>query len=205
VTLSFLAYASDLPQQTAAARRAGHELIVHVPMEPIIRPKYLHASAGASDLAHEELVRRLNWDLSRFTGYVGVNNHLGSELASDPDMANTVLDLLKARGLLFLDAHGPGRGSVFQMAERLGVPVATRDIFLDDDISATAIGARLAALEKLARDRGTAIAIGHPHDRTLEALTVWLASLPSKGIQLVPLTAIVKERDRQAAGITRMN
>src|SRR6202022_3812185 len=30
LTLSFLAYASDLPRLTGEARRAGHELLVHV-------------------------------------------------------------------------------------------------------------------------------------------------------------------------------
>jgi hypothetical protein len=201
VSLSFLAYASDLPQQTAAAREAGHELIVHVPMEPIVRPKYLGANAGASGLAREEVLRRLKWDLSRFAGYVGVNNHMGSEISSDPETARTVMQVLKQRGLLFLDSRGGDSGATFEVAQRLGVPTATRDIFLDDDVSAPAINARLAVVEKLARDRGTAIAIGHPHDRTLDALAVWLATLPSKGLQLVPVTAIVKERERHPVGV----
>jgi hypothetical protein len=198
VTLSFLAYASDLPQQTEAARKAGHELIVHVPMEPIVRPKFVSAGS-ATGQAHDELLRRLRWDLSRFTGYVGVNNHMGNRLAADPESTQTVVAELKARGLLFLDYHG-ANGGVVAVAERFGVPTVSRDIFLDDDVGATSVNERLAALEKLARVQGTAIAIGHPHDRTLEALRTWLASLQSKGLQLVPLTAIVKDREQHVAG-----
>jgi hypothetical protein len=199
VTLSFLAYASNLPEQTEAARKAGHELIVHVPMEPIIRPKFISAGSGGTGVAHEELLRRLRWDLSRFTGYVGVNNHMGNQLASDPESTQTVVAELKARGLLFLDSRG-SKGGAVAIAERLGVPTVSRDVFLDDDVGASSIDERLAALEKVARAQGTAIAIGHPHDRTLEALHVWLASLASKGLQLVPLTAIVKDREQHVAG-----
>ncbi|MGH6990005.1 MAG: divergent polysaccharide deacetylase family protein, partial [Stellaceae bacterium] len=198
VTLSFLAYASDLPQQTAAARQAGHELIVHVPMEPIIRPSYLGRPAKTSSaFEQQEILRRLKWDLSRFKGYVGVDNRLGSELSRNQATAQTVMTALKRRGLLFLDARSGDAGTAFDVAERVGVPTVARDVFLDNDISSVSIEARLAALEKLAKTQGTAIAIGRPHDRTLDALTAWIATLKSKGIQLVPLTAIVKQRARR--------
>jgi polysaccharide deacetylase 2 family uncharacterized protein YibQ len=74
------------------------------------------------------------------------------------------------------------------------VPHAGRDVFLDDEISAPAIAVQLAELERVARRNGSAIAIGHPHDQTLDALTNWLRDLASKGFVLVPVSAIVKER-----------
>ncbi len=197
VTLSFLAYASDLPKQTEAARKAGHELIVHVPMEPIIQPKYISQTTGANP-GHAELLRRLRWDLSRFTGYVGVNNHMGNSLSSDSDSTRAVVAELKNRGLLFLDSHVAGTG-VLKAAALEGVPAVTRDILLDDDVTASSVAERLGDLEKIARQRGTAIAIGHPHDLTLDALKVWIASLPSKGLQLVPLTAVVRDREQHVA------
>ena len=85
-------------------------------------------------------------------------------------------------------------------AERRGVPTVTRDVLLDDDVTASSVTDRLADLEKIARQHGTAIAIGHPHDQTLDALTVWIASLPAKGLQLVPITAIVRDREQHIAG-----
>ena len=75
ITLSFLTYAEDLPQQTAAARSAGHELMLHVPMEPMessVSPGPEALTVAASEA---ELQRRLNWGLGRFTGFVGINNH----------------------------------------------------------------------------------------------------------------------------------
>ena len=74
------------------------------------------------------------------------------------------------------------------------MPHAARDVFLDDEISTPAIAARLGELERVARHTGSAIAIGHPHDQTLDALKGWLRDVPSKGFVLVPVSAIVKER-----------
>jgi polysaccharide deacetylase 2 family uncharacterized protein YibQ len=81
-----------------------------------------------------------------------------------------------------------------ELARKLGVPTAARDVFLDDQITSAAIAERLAAVEAIARRHGTAIAIGHPHDATLEQLTEWLAKLSAKGLVLVPVSAIVRER-----------
>src|SRR3546814_2731476 len=77
LTLSFLTYADDLPQQTAAARAAGHELMLHVPMEPMDSavPPGPEAMLVSADDA--ELRRRLNWGIGRFEGCVGINNHMG--------------------------------------------------------------------------------------------------------------------------------
>jgi uncharacterized protein len=200
VTMSFLAYASDLPAQTEAARRAGHELIVHVPMEPINKQRDIGSNGLANRLGREEVLRRLRWDLSRFNGYVGINNHMGNRISGDANAMQAVIEELKARGLLFLDSRSIATGTAESVADMLGVPTASRDVFLDDDIDGTSIDDQLAELEDVARKQGTAIAIGHPHDQTLDRLTIWLANLSQRGFQLVPLTAIVKERNRHLAG-----
>jgi polysaccharide deacetylase 2 family uncharacterized protein YibQ len=195
ITLSFLAYASDLPEQTEVARRAGHELVVHVPMEPILRPKLVTQTSSNGEPPHAELLRRLRWDLSRFSGYVGVDNHLGNRLSTDPESTEAVIDELKARGLVFLDSRSGG-SSALSDAARKGVPTVTRDVLLDDDVTVSSVNDRLSQLEAIARQRGTAIAVGHPHDLTLDALKAWIAGLPGKGLQLVPLTAIVRDREQ---------
>jgi polysaccharide deacetylase 2 family uncharacterized protein YibQ len=194
VTLSFLAYAEDLPRQTAAARREGHELLVHVPMQPINAHVDMGPNGLAIDQSHDEVLRRLRWDLDRFDGYVGINNHMGSRFTTDPEAMHWVLGELKTRGLMFLDSRtiGNSTGEIVAAAEAL--PFAARDVFLDDDQQATAVDARLRDVEAVARRKGTAIAIGHPHDATLVALNTWIAGLSRHGIALVPLTEIVKAR-----------
>ena len=71
VTLSFVAYADELADQTAAARRAGHELLLHIPMEPVSVSAAMGAYGLGRNMPHDELVRRLRWDLARIDNYVG--------------------------------------------------------------------------------------------------------------------------------------
>jgi polysaccharide deacetylase 2 family uncharacterized protein YibQ len=198
LTLSFLAYASDLPRLTGEARRAGHELLVHVPMEPLSRAEDMGPNGLAVSLGPDELLRRLRWDLDRFTGYVGINNHMGSRFTRDAASMTPVMEELRARGLLFLDSRTVGDSAGVELARRVGVPHAARDVFLDNEINAGAIAARLVEVEEIARRHGSAIAIGHPHDATIEQLGSWLAGLASRGFTLVPVSAIVREQWRSS-------
>lgn len=194
VTLSFLAYSDGLPRLTEAARRAGHEMIVHVPMEPVNTKLDMGPNGLATSQPKEEVLRRLNWDLGRFEGYVGINNHMGSRFTGDAQAMGWVMDELKARGLLFLDSRTIATTIAARAAAADGVPFAERDVFLDDEQTASAVDQQLKELEAIATKKGTAIAIGHPHDATIVALTGWIASLPQKNIVLVPLTEVVKAR-----------
>jgi uncharacterized protein len=194
VTLSFLAYSGDLPRLTETARRNGHEMIVHVPMEPVNAKIDMGPNGLSTDQPRDEVLRRLTWDLGRFDGYVGINNHMGSRFTGDAQAMGWVMGELKARGLMFLDSRTIASSIGAKAAAADGVPFAERDVFLDDDQSAAAVEQRLKEVETIARRKGTAIAIGHPHNATIDALIGWIANLPQKGIVLVPLTEVVKAR-----------
>lgn len=192
LTLSYLPYGRDLPAQTAAARARGHELLLHLPMEP----ENVHADPGPRALvlaqSAEERQRRLAANLARFDAYVGVNNHMGSRFTADAAAMGPVLAELKARGLLFLDSRTTSRSMGAKLARDMGLPYAERDIFLDNERDAAAIRRQLLAAEAQARRKGAAIVIGHPHPETVESLSIWLSELEDKGFVLVPLTALVE-------------
>jgi uncharacterized protein len=194
LTMSFMTYASDLAEQTAAARRAGHELFLHVPMEAVDR----HADPGPhalfTTLAREQILERLRWGLGRFDGFVGINNHMGSKFTADAQGMAPVMEELRVRGLVFLDSRTSPASAGIRLAIAYGVPHAARDVFLDDDQTPSAIAKQLASVEQTARQHGSAIAIGHPHDQTIAALKVWLPKLAEKGLALVPVSAVVQYR-----------
>jgi uncharacterized protein len=194
LTLSFMTYADDLTVQTRAAHAAGHELLVHVPMEPISRAEDMGPNGLSVGLGRDEVLRRLRWNLDRFDGYVGINNHMGSRFTADSGSMMPVMQELRTRGLLFLDSRTIGNSAGIELAQRFDVPHAARDVFLDNEVNGAAIAAQLAEVETIARRHGSAIAIGHPHDATLEELSSWLAALESKGFVLVPVSTIVRER-----------
>jgi len=194
LTLSFMTYASELTTQTQAAHRAGHELLLHVPMEAVDRQADPGPHGLFTALSRDEIVERLRWGLGRFEGFIGINNHMGSKFTSDERGMAPVMEELRARGLLFLDSRTSPSSAGVRLAIAYGVPHAARDVFLDDEQTSAAIAWELARVEQLARQHGSAIAIGHPHDATLAALRIWLPTLGEKGLALVPLSAVVQHR-----------
>ncbi len=191
LTLSFLAYADDLGTQTAAAAAAGHELLVHLSMEPSSTTLDPGPHVLMSGLGADELRRRLRWGLSCFQAYVGVNNHMGSRFTADAAGMTVVMEELKRRGLLFLDSRTTSRTVAAALARRAGVPFVERNIFLDHVNDVATVRGRLAELERLARRTGFAVAIGHPRAATLTARSAWLEEVEGRGFVLVPLTAVV--------------
>jgi uncharacterized protein len=189
LTLGFLPYATDLDEQTQAARAAGHELLVHVPMEPRGQD-WPGPNALTSQLGPAELVSRLRSHLRSFHGFVGVNNHMGSLLTTDPERMAILMAELRQRGLLFLDSRTAPGSVAAREAERSDVPFAKRDVFIDNELELTSVLRGLTRAENIARHRGYAVAMGHPHDVTIEALTRWLPTLDPRGVALVPISAI---------------
>jgi hypothetical protein len=192
LTLAFMTYAPRVGELADAARANGHELLVHVPMQPTDRttdpgPKVLTAAVDRA-----ELLRRLDWGLSRFDGFVGINNHMGSAFTRDSEGMRAVLGELKRRGLMFLDSRTIAGSRGAALAGELDVAHASRDVFLDNERAVPAIRDQLAEAERIARQTGSAIAIGHPHDATIRALAAWLPTLKDKGFALVPVSALAK-------------
>ena len=192
LTLAFLPYANELPAQTRIAHAAGHELMVHVPMEPELAgldpgPTVLRAKDTDQDID-----RKMTWALGRFEGFVGVNNHMGSRFTADAAGMTALMRILNRKGLLFLDSRTSVKSVGLTAALQAGVPAAARDVFLDNEDNARGVADRLKEVEAVARRNGVAVAIGHPRDATLNQLAVWLPTLQDKGFALVPVSAVVK-------------
>ncbi len=191
LTLAFLPYFDDLPAMTSAARRAGHELLVHLPMEPEGPDKDPGPRALTTGISRDELLQTLNWHLTQFGGYVGVNNHMGSRFTRDPTGMEIVLGELHDRGLLYLDSRTTHETVGFKIAKKLGMPTTERDVFIDNVADHQHIVARLSELEQVAIEQGFAVGIGHPNTATIEVLAAWLPGLESQGFALVPISAII--------------
>lgn len=194
VTLAFLPYAEGLEEQTAAARAAGHELLVHIPMQPHGEDADPGPNALDMRLGAIEVLSRLDWDLARFSGYVGINNHMGSLFTESEAGMRLVAEGLRDRGLMFLDSLTSPKSVAAATVASYGVPTTARDVFLDNTDSPEEVAMRLEQTEKIARKAGTAIAIGHPRDNTLDVLEDWIPKAKAAGFTLVPLTAVLDIR-----------
>ena len=197
LTMSFLAFARRLKSQVAAARDVGHEIMIHVPMEPDDSNEYAGPKAIRRDLPHKELALWLDWALGRLNKYVGINNHMGSHFTTHGPGMELVLAETKRCGLLFVDSKTSPKSVGAAVARRLRVPFAARDFFLDDDPSPEVVACQLKVVEQAASEKGYVIAIGHPNESALSKLEHWLPTLASRGFMLVPVGAMVGHRQKE--------
>ena len=191
VTLSFLPYAQHLTETTSRALAAGHELLLHMPMEPLGNDNP-GPNALLTNMPPEEIRSRLETALDSFKGLDGVNSHMGSKFTTDREGMNAVLNVLQERHLFFFDSLTNPKSVAGAVAREHHVPTQARDVFLDNNTSVAAVKARLAQTEQVALRKGHAIAIGHPHPNLIKALEEWLPEVEKKGFVIVPLHDLVK-------------
>lgn len=190
ITLAFLPYTERVAEFAKRARQKGFEILVHMPMEPTDATVDPGPNALLTGLSDSELMRRLTENLARLEGYVGINNHMGSKFSQDKRAMGLVLDALDARGLLYLDSVTIGSTVGERVATASGMPFAARDVFLDTVADEKFIERQLRILEKVARETGHAVAIGHPYAETMAVLQRWLPEARKRGFEFVPISTV---------------
>src|SRR5690606_33536937 len=141
-----------------------------------------------------ENLDRLRWALSRFAGYVGIVNDMGSRFTASEAAMNLVLGELRMRGLMFLDARSSTYTVGAQVARNLRVPRAVNNRYIDNEQTEEAIRARLAELETVAQSYGAAAGIGRLYPVTIKVVADWARGLSARGIDLVPVSAVANRQ-----------
>ncbi|WP_370689982.1 divergent polysaccharide deacetylase family protein [Phenylobacterium sp.] len=188
ITLSFVPYSDGLQGWIDLARQNGHEVLLEAPMEPVDYPDNdpgpytLMAQAPG-----QETVKKLEWLLSRATGYFGVTNYLGSRFVGSDGAMTAFTGALRGRGLAFIDDGSAARRGG-------GLPRASADRIVDDQLSVEAIDQQLLSLEAGALQRGQALGSGFAYPVTLTQVAQWAQSVESRGYQLAPASALTTRR-----------
>jgi len=187
ITLSFVAYADGLQAWIDLARANGHEVMIEAPMEPMDAvnndpgPYALLASANTT-----ETTKRVEWILSRATGYFGVTNYLGGRfLTSDGPMTAFMMSL-RQRGLAFVDDGTASKKTL------PGLPRISADTVVDADLSPESIQKQLVLLESTAGQHGQSLGSAFAYPLTLEVVNRWAAGLTARGYQLAPASALAR-------------
>jgi hypothetical protein len=199
ITLAVSPYAPAPENVAAAARRAGHEYLISIPLEPAgygLNDPGQHALLTGASPA--ENAQRLDWVLSRLTGYVGATGALGDmrgeRFADVPEQMDPMLATLARRGLLYVDPR-QGKARLPHVWSR------AVDVVIDDPPSAASIDARLAELLERAHNTGAALGlIGVIRPVTMEHLVAWVGSLGGRGFALAPVSALVTAPEGAAPG-----
>lgn len=188
ITLSFVPYSDGLQGWIDLARQHGHEVLLEAPMEPLDYPENdpgpytLMAQAAPADT-----VKKLEWLLTRATGYFGLTNYLGSKFVTQDAAMNAFTTALRSRGLAFIDDGSAARRGG-------GIPRASAARVVDDQLSSEAIDQQLLNLEAIALQNGQALGSGFAYPVTLSQVAAWAQGVQSRGYQLAPASALMKHR-----------
>ena len=163
-------------------------MLLETPLEPLDYPDNdpgpYTLMAGATP---PETAKKLEWILSRATGYFGLTNYLGSRFLADERAYEALASSLRARGLAFIDDGTAARRAG-------GLPRATAERVIDDQLSRAAIDQQLLALEAGALQRGQALGAGFAYPVTLEMVARWANEVEQRGYQLAPASALTARK-----------
>jgi polysaccharide deacetylase 2 family uncharacterized protein YibQ len=183
VTFSILPRAAHARKLAEAARELGHEVFLHMPMQP---RGDADPGPGALrlDLSPEENVARLISALEVVGPVVGVNNHMGSAFTESEDALRPVMKVLSERRLTFVDSRTSSNSCAFQIARSCGVRAMENGAFLDDDSDESYLPAQMEIAAQKSRQRGFAIGIAHAHAATIRTLPACFRQLEEYGVVL---------------------
>jgi uncharacterized protein len=193
ISVAYGAYGRDLQDDVTEIRAAGHEVLLQIPLEP---ENYPTEDPGPhtllTTLPADENIKRLQWLMSRYTGYVGVTNFMGAKFETTKDSFRPVLEELKKRGLIYFDDGTVPSSTAAQIASALGLDYSSADIQLDS--TSGGLAKALTELETMAREHGSAIGVAKAKSQTVKQIAEWADKLESKGIVLVPVSAAVRSQ-----------
>jgi uncharacterized protein len=192
LTISILPNHAHSAEIAEEARRRGVEVMLHLPMQSLgkerAEAKELHAGMRVGEMS--ALVSDF---LGSVPGAAGVNNHQGSQSTADTKLMAELMPILRQRKLFYVDSRTSAATVAFETAQRFGVPAGFRNVpFLDDMEEVAAVRKQIELAIRGAASKKEAIAIGHAHETTLQALRETLPEAKAHGVRLVFTSELVR-------------
>lgn len=168
LTMSFLPPSKGRPN-TAKLAQLEKLYMVHLPME------------AQNWSAEEPNTLRINDEQTKISGRIKeikelfpkvkyINNHTGSKFTSSEVAMNRLIFALTANNIHFIDSRTTAHTKAPKVLKNFGLKYMSRDVFLDHHMDKPYVLEQIKKAIKVAKSHGTAIAIGHPHKNTLQAL-----------------------------------
>lgn len=192
--------ASILPDSPHAHEEArwiseyGLQTMIHLPMQPKngngqTYDRSRTITLNSTDAEIRRLVRRSKQIVPNAAG---VNNHQGSMATANSGVMLRTLKILKEEGLFFVDSRTIGNSVAYDTAKRLGIKTAYKNVFLDHVKTYSNSVNRIKHMVEIALREGKAIAIGHPHQSTIDAIRDSIDYIHSKGVKIVYVSELLE-------------
>jgi uncharacterized protein len=162
ITVAIMPFLSTTEKDAKLAHKLGHEVIVHLPMEPLHGKKsWLGPGAITTDLTDDEVKKRVNEAIDAVPYAVGMNNHMGSKVTANERIMRIILEICKERGLYYLDSKTTDKSVVAAIAKELEVPYLENELFFDEQYTTSHIIKQANLLMNKIDKDNEIIAIGH--------------------------------------------
>jgi polysaccharide deacetylase 2 family uncharacterized protein YibQ len=201
VAMSILPGTPFARQVALTGTEHGREVMLHQPMAAIDPARDPGPRALLPGMTVAEVTGVLSGNLDALPGVTGVNGHMGSLLTTHSDVMRELMRILSTRETLFFVDSYTNPGSVaLRQAWVHGLPATRRDVFLDHEPDETAVKAQVERLRLLARERGSALAIGHPGTAALSVLDEVIPVLREEGFRLVSVRELIEHQRHHPSG-----
>ena len=198
VTLAFAPYGNSLSRWMQSARKAGHEILLQLPMEPFDYPSNNPGEHTLrTDLDATANTENLNWLLARTTNYVGVIGFLGGKFITSESSLKPVFDQLARRGLLFVDDGSVKNSLADRTAQASLLPFTRADMHIDTIRDRAKIKARLEELAQTAQRTGLAIGYANAFPESVDMISAFIRQSGESEIEITPVSAIVNDPERR--------
>ncbi|MEH7235400.1 divergent polysaccharide deacetylase family protein [Bacillus sp. JJ1562] len=194
LTVAVMPFLPTTEQDANLAHAKGHEVIVHVPMEPKRGKKsWLGPGAITTDLSNEQIRKQIESAIDNVPYAVGMNHHMGSKATEDERVMRIILEVCKERNLYYLDSKTAKKSVIPKLAEELSVPYLENDIFFDHVYSESHIYRQASKIAQHLNKHEQIIAIGHvgiTGNRVVSALKTYIPEYERQA-ELVPLSELI--------------
>lgn len=194
LTVAVMPFMPTTAEDAERAYYLGHEVIVHMPMEPMKgKRSWLGPGAITTDLSDEEIRKRVHDAIHAVPHAVGMNHHMGSKATASERVMRIVLEECKNHGLYYLDSKTTGSSVIPELATELGVPYLENEIFLDHVYSIEHMKKQAKRVEKELVEEEDLIAIGHvgiAGEKMVSVLSEFIPIFKSKA-DIVPLSDLL--------------
>lgn len=194
VAYAILPHAPHTEKMSQLAVKRNKEILLHQPMQAMERNEYLGPGALTLNMSHKEFLQTLNININAVQNLIGINNHMGSLLTRHPGHMQWLMETMKANGQFYVDSLTSGDSVASRLAKENNIPYLTRDVFLDNELNEKYIRGQFMELVRVAKRKGHALGIGHPHPATIAVLSRVLKDVEKYGVKVVGLKTLIKKK-----------
>ncbi len=168
VTPSFFPPTKRHPDTIALSKGFVFKMI-HLPTEALSYGRAEPQTLKTVD-SMDKIKTRIKTIKKLFPSIIYYNNHTGSKFTANYASMDNLIKVMRDEKLHFVDSRTTAQTKAPKISKKYGLKLYSRDIFIDNNIDKKLIKKQLLKAVAIAKKRGYAIAIGHPHKNTLNVL-----------------------------------